>query len=162
MAATFEWSESNSSGENITDGITNVNLGSNDSVNIVPATYPVTAGENSFSKYIRCKFTNIFVEISNMLFWKNSGSLATGETIKASANATYATPSTTATGDSAIPTTEGTALTINSAEGESTIVYGGSGVSGYTGYIRLQLQLTTAVVAGALTQKQFTFQFDEV
>lgn len=162
MAATFAWSESNGAGEVITDSISNVNFGSNDSVNIVPATYPVTAGENSFTKYIRCKFTGTYVEISNMLFWKNSGALVTGEKIKASVNATYATPSVVATADDDIPVTEGTALAVNSAEGESTIVYGASGVSGYTGYIKLQLQLTTAVAAGALAQKQFTFQFDEV
>lgn len=162
MAATHQWSESNGGGEVITDGITNINFGSNDSYNLVPASYLIVAGENSYKKYIRCKFTGTYTEISNMKFWKSIGAMGTGEVITAVANATYATPTTGASGDSAIPTTEGTALALNSAEGNATIVYGVTGVSGYTGYLRLQLQSTESTPAGVVAQKTFTFQFDEV
>jgi len=162
MAATFEWSESNLVGEVITDDIDNVNMGSVDEVEIVTATNPVIAGENSFSKYIRAKFTGDFTEISNMKFWKSSGALKTGEAIKAAANVVFATPSAVDTGDSDVPTDEGTALDIKSAEGADTIENGGSGVSGYSGYIRLQLQSTVEIPAGAVNQKEFTFQYDEV
>ena len=162
MAATHQWSESNTVSETITDGIANVNFGSNDSVNLNTTTYPITRGNSSFEKYIRCKFTDTFTEISNMKFWKSAGVLVTGETVKAAANATFATPSQTANGDSDVPTALGSALGINSAEGDPTIVYGASGVSGYTGYIRLQLQTTGSTPAGAVNQKTFTFQYDEV
>jgi len=162
MAATFTWSESNGAGQVVTDGITNVNTGSNDSVNLNTTTYPVTRGQNSFSKYIRAKFTGTWSVISNIKFWKSLGTLVTDETVKASANAAYATPSQTGTGDSNIPTTEGTALALNSMEGATTIVYGGSGVSGYTGYIRLQTQTTVSTPSGAVNQKTYTIQFDEV
>ena len=97
-----------------------------------------------------------------MLFWKSAGTLVTGETIKAAANATFATPSSVSNADSAIPTTEGTALAINSAEGNATIVYGATGVSGYTGYVRLQLSTTGSTPNGAVNQKTFTLQYDEV
>jgi hypothetical protein len=37
-----------------------------------------------------------------------------------------------------------------------------SGVSGYTDYIRLQLQTTGSTPSGAVNQKTFCFQYDEV
>jgi hypothetical protein len=162
MSANFVWSEANGAGEIITDDITNLNLGSVDSYDIVTTDYPISRGENSFSKYICCKFTGIWTDISNMKFWKNTGDYVTGETIKASANAVYATPSQVGTGDGNVPTTEGTALAINSAEGVNHIEYGVSGVSGYTGYIRLQTQTTGSTPSGATNQKAFIFQYDEV
>jgi len=160
--ATFSWSESNLVGQNVTDGITNLNMGSNDSVNLNTSTYPITRSQNSFSKYIRAKFTGVFTEISNMKFWKDSGDYVTGEAIKASANATYATPSQTGTGDSAIPTDVGSALALNSFEGNATIVYGASGVSGYSGYMRFQLQSTGSTPSGSVNQKSYKIQYDEV
>lgn len=162
MAATHQFSESNGIGEVETIPINNVNFGSVDTPNIVPATNPITIGLNSFSKYIRCKFTGTWTTISNMKFWKSAGAYVTGEAIKASANTAYATPSESGTGDSDIPTIEGSALSINSAEGASTIEYGASGVSGYTGYIRLQAQSTVSTPSGAGNQKTFTFQYDEI
>jgi hypothetical protein len=160
--STRTWSESNGAGQVVTDGITNINLGSNDSVNLNTTTYPVSAGYNSFSKYIRLKFTGVFSVISNMKFWKSNGAYGVGELIKASSNATYATPSATATGDSTIPTEVGSALALNSAEGAATIISGASGVSGYTGYMRLQLQTTGSTPSGVVAQKTITVQFDEV
>jgi hypothetical protein len=162
MAATHQWSESNTVIEIITDGITNLNFGSNDSINLNTTTYPVTRGNASFEKYLRCKFTGVYTEISNMKFWKSLGALGIGETIKAAANVVFVTPSQTPNADSNIPTTEGTALAINSAEGANVIVYGATGVSGYTKYTRLQLQTTGSTPSGAVAQKTFTFQYDEV
>jgi len=158
MAATHAWKETGSGGETTA---TNINFGSVDAPNLVPATYPITRATNSFDKYIRCLFTGSWTEISAMKFWKSAGVYKTDETITGSANATYATPSQTSNGDSLIPTTEGTALGINSAEGAATIVYGGSGVSGYTGYIRLQTKTLVTTPSGAVNQKTFTFQYDE-
>jgi len=162
MSATFEWSESNTVSETITDGIANVNFGSNDSSELDTATYPIVRGSSSFEKYIRAKFSDVFTEISNIIFWKSAGALVTGETIKAAVNVAFTTPSSTANADSAVPTTEGTALSLQSAEGAATIVYGASGVSGYTGYIRLQTSSTLSTPTGAGNQKTFTMQYDEV
>jgi hypothetical protein len=160
--ATFSFSESNGAGQVVTDGIANLNMGSNDSFNLNTSTYPITRSQNSFSKYIRAKFTGVFTEISNMKFWKDSGDYVTGETVKASANATYATPSQTSTGDSLIPDVVGSALALNSFEGNATIVYGASGVSGYSGYMRFQLQSTGSTPSGSVNQKSYKIQYDEV
>jgi len=162
MAATHQFSESNLVGEVVADGIANINFGSADDHELNTTTYPITRGDDSFEKYIRCKFTDTWTEISNMKFWKSNGDYKTGEVIKASANATYVTPTATPNTDSSIPTEIGSALSLNSAEGESTIVYGASGVTGYTGYIRLQTHTTGSTPSGSVNQKQFTFQFDEV
>lgn len=162
MAATFQFSESNLAGEVETIPISNLNFGNIDDADIVTTTNPIIRGTNSFAKYIRGKFSGTWTEISNIKFWKSAGALVTGETIKASANASYATPSQSSTGDSDIPTTEGTALSLNSAEGASTIEYGVSGVSGYTAYLRLQAQITAGATVGAVNQKTFVMQYDEV
>lgn len=162
MAATFEWSESNGAGEVVTDNIANANFGSVDDNEIVPANYPIIRGTFSFAKYIRGKFSGTWTQISNMKFWKSAGAYVTGESIKATANAAYATPVATDMGGSDVPTDVGSSLSINSAEGASTINYGESGVSGYTGYIKMQLQTTGATPAGSVNQKTFTFQYDEV
>ena len=157
MAAVFVYSESNTLSEVVTNGITNLNFGSDDSVNLNTSTYPITVSQSSFEKYIRAKFSSTFTTISNMLFWKSAGTLVAGESITAAANVSFATPSQTANADSAIPTTSGTALAIQSAAGTATIV-----APGYTKYIRLQLQTTGSTPSGAVNQKTFTFQYDEV
>ena len=162
MSATFQFSESNLVGEVVTDDIANVNMGSVDSVELVPASYPITRGDNSFAKYIMAKFTGTWTTISNMKFWKSAGAYVSEETIKADSNVAYATPSQVDTGDSDVPITEGTALSVNSAEGAATIEYGVSGVSGYSGYVRLQSQIAVGASAGATNQKTFTFQYDEI
>jgi hypothetical protein len=162
MSATHQFSESNTVTEVATDGISNVNFGNVDEANIVPASHPVNAGEASFEKYIRCLFSGVWTEISNMKFWKSAGAYVTGEAIKAAANVSFATPSQTVNADSDVPTAVGSALAILSAEGASTIEYGVSGVSGYTSYIRLQARTTVLSPAGNVNQKTFVFQFDEV
>jgi hypothetical protein len=162
MAAVHEWSESNLVGEVVEDGIANINFGSVDDYELNTTTYPIVRGNDSFEKYIRCKFTGTWTVISNMKFWKSAGAYVAGEDCKASANIAFATPSETPNADSTVPTLVGSALSLNSAEGAATIIYGASGVSGYTGYIRLQLHTTGATPSGAVNQKTFTFQYDEV
>lgn len=158
MAATFEWSESNGAGEAVQDNIANINFGSTDTYEITPASYPIVAGANSYEKYIRAKFTGTFTEISNMKFWKSAGSYKTGEAIKAAANQAYGTPtsSVSAKAISDIPVVEGSALSIQSSSGGSTITS-----PGYTKYICMQLQTTVSTPAGAVNTKTLTFQYDE-
>jgi len=162
MSATHQFSESNGAGEVETIPIVNLNFGSIDMAQLTPATYPIIRGQASFEKYLRCKFTGVWTEINNMKFWKSSGNYKTGETISAAANVSYVQPSNTANADSSIPTIEGSALAIQSAEGNTNIVYGESGVSGYTKYIRLQTKSTGSTPAGIGNTKIFTFQYDEV
>jgi hypothetical protein len=156
MPASFEFSEANLVGEAVTDGITNLNYGSNDSPNLNTTTYPITKAASSYEKYIKAHFYGTFTSITNMLFWKSAGTLVTGESITAAANATYAQPSQTPNGDSAVPTVVGSALAIQASGGGGTI-----SAPGYTKYVRLQLQTTSSIAAGSVNTKTFTFQYDE-
>jgi len=163
MSATHQFAESNLVGEAETIPIANVNFGSVDEAEIVPASHPVIRGEASFEKYIRCKFTGTWTEISNMKLWRSDVlGYKTGETLKASANEVYVTPSATPNTDDDIPLNEGSALAIESAEGEVIIEYGATGVSGYTGYVRLQIHSTGSTPAGIAFQKTILFQYDEI
>jgi hypothetical protein len=157
MSATHAFSESNGA-EVVQDGIANLNLGSNDSYELNTTTYPVTRGNASFEKYLRCKFSDTFTEISNMKYWRSDVlGYKTGETLKAAANVAFATPSATPNADSDIPLNEGASLVIQAADGSSTIV-----APGYTKYIRNQLQTTGSTPSGAVFQKTLCFQYDEI
>lgn len=153
MSATFAWSESNGAGETPTDSISNVNFGSVDTPNIVPATNPIAAGNNSFEKWIRGKFSGSYTSIANLRFWKSVGAYVTGEAIKAAVNATYATPtaSTSAVATVDVPVVEGSALA-PTAPGASP---------SYSAYITLQLQTTGSTPPGAVNTKTFNLKYDE-
>ncbi len=161
MAAIATWKESNGAGE-VVNTAANLNFGSNDSYDLNTTTYPIVRGGASYEKYLRCLFSGTWTVISNLKWWKSSGTLVTGETIKAATNQSYTQPVNSANGDSDIPTSEGTALTLQSMEGAATIVYGASGVSGHTKYMRLQLQTTGSTPSGAVNQKTITLQYDEM
>ena len=153
MAATFEFSESNTVAETVTNGIANANFGSVDAVNIVPTNDPITAGNNSFEKWLRGRFSGTFTSIANLRFFKSAGTFVTGEAIKAAVDAVYAAPTATtsivATVD--IPTTEGAALTPLAPVGNPD----------FSGYMTLQLQTTVSTPPGAVNQKTFTLKYDE-
>jgi hypothetical protein len=153
MAASFSWSESNGGGETPTDGISNVNFGSTDAPNIVPASYPISAGSNSYEKWIRGKFSGSYTSIVNLRFWASTLSYVVGEQIKAAVNAAYVQPvqttSTIATVN--VPTVEGSALN-PTAPGASP---------SYSAYITMQLQTTGSTPPGAVNTKTFTLKYDE-
>jgi len=157
MSATHAFSESNLT-EVVQDGITNLNFGSVDDHELNTATYPITRGDASFEKYIRAKFSDTFTEISNMKLWRSDVlGYKTGEALKAVANVAFATPSETPNADGDIPLVEGSALSIQAADGSGTIV-----APGYTKYLRLQIQTTGSTPAGSVFQKTILFQYDEV
>jgi len=161
MSATVVFSESNTLSETISDDIDNINLGDVDEPNIVPGSHKIRRGLNSYSKYIRVLFTGDFTEISNILLWKSSGDYKTGETLKAESDKEYATPSREDTEDDNIPTSEETALVLSAYEG-GAVIDNATAFSGYTAYIRMQLQSSTSSPAGAVNQKTIKCQYDEV
>lgn len=153
MAATFEWSESNGAGQTVTTPVSNVNYGSVDAPNITPSANPIAAGNNSFEKWNRGRFSGTYTSIANLRFYKSAGSYVTGESIKAAVNAAYATPtaSTSSVATAAVPTTEGSAL-VPTAPGSSP---------SFSGYIITQLQTTVSTPPGNVNTKTFTLKYDE-
>lgn len=163
MAATFTWTQSNGSSETVTDLGQSGNLFNFKTADTAVASdyssYPIIAGENSMSVYLRGKFTGSFNKIDNLKFWMSTGFLpSTGLSVVAGLNnISYSTPSTTSTGDDPVPTSEPPSanLTIGgSLSGELTS-------SGYTDYIRLQLQTTVDAAPGDTSLATFTLQYDE-
>jgi len=162
MAADFAWSESNTAGETKTTP-TNINFGSTDAKDLVALTYPITAGEHSYEKWIQAAFSGTFSVIDNIQFWKSAGDYVTGETIDWSgvtAAASFATPVATesSVATTVLPTADpGTANVWIAGSLSGTLTSAGS-----SDYIVMQLHTTGSTPAGAVNTKTFTLQYDEV
>ena len=154
MVSTFVFSETNgTSPGSVTDSISNINYGNTDAANITPLDNPVRAGENSFSKWNRGKWTGTFNKISAIKWWRSDGQgFPTGVEIVADTQTTYATPSTTSIGTTQIPTTEGSALTPGPTELTS---------AGYSNFVRSQLKTTASAAPGNTPTFTATCQWDE-
>lgn len=163
MAATYVWAQSNGAGETATDLGASGNLfnfKTNDDA--TPGNYnsnPITAGNASMEVYLRGHFTGTFNTIDNIQFWMSTDfSPNTGlSVVSESNNLTYATPSASANGDSAVPTSD---------PGTANVSIGGSlsgnlSSAGYSDYIRLQLQTTGSAAPGDTSLAVFTLQYDE-
>jgi hypothetical protein len=169
MVATVTISESNGAGETKTNDPTNVNMGSNDSFNIVTATYPITAGLNSFEKWhqIYASAMGGSTNVQNIRVWA-SATLGTGVTHKTNARTagyegaqTYAAPSATDRNatykySQTMPVAEpGTANL-----GIAGTLAGTITVAGYSDYLVSQLQTTVSATAGASVT--MSFKYDEI
>jgi len=168
IVATFSWVEYNATAAD-TSVPTNLNLGSNNSANLAPSTYPITAGTYSYSKWVRAHWSGSFTRIENLQFWmSSSGSgYVTGETLKVSATtatyagtSTYVTPTTSADAQAAnaMPIADPAAANIGFAGSLAASIT----AEGDSDFIVIQASVTSAASAGATQQKEFRLQYDEV
>jgi hypothetical protein len=67
----------------------NLNFGSDSDRDVVPESYPVTAGYMSYAKYLRLQFSGNFTQISNARVWLSDGNYVTGEYIFFSGNVPF-------------------------------------------------------------------------
>lgn len=166
-AATVEISESNGGGPTVTDGISNLNFGSVDAANLVAASNPITAGANSFEKYVRFHVVSMgsATAIDNLRVYAPGASfpIGTGTYLKTScvtsgySAQTYAAPVATASAKATtdIPTSEPTA---NLGIGGS--LSGSFAAPGYSDYAVFQVQTNVADTAGSSVTVRF--RYDEV
>jgi len=161
MVATFAWSETY--GASTTTGTpTNLNFGSTSAIDLTPSTYPITAGTNSYEKWVRGDWSGSFTRIDNVQFWKSAGAYVTGEGIDwdGDGNTAYvvSTSATSSVATTVVPTADpGTAnVSIGGA------LTGSLTATGYTDYVVMQMQITSTASAGPVNQKTFTLQYDEV
>ena len=174
MAATFEWNEDNGAatgspakGATRTTAVTQVNWKNTDDVATAYSSSPITAGNNSYTKYQFGKFTGTFNQISAGLWAHTSGTAGTGLTLKGVVTSTYATPATTA--NAALTVDMSSALTIGSGQWVSFHTTGPEGASptstlsaaGYTQYLATQLQTTSSAAAGDTISFVTTLQYAE-
>jgi len=170
MVADFSWIEYTTS--NTTGVPTNLNLGNNNSRDLAASTYPITAGTYSYSKYVKALWFGSFTRIENLQFWMSGSGTGyvTGETLWSNATtgtfagSTYVGPTTNldALADVAMPTADPAAANIGiggSLTGSITTSAAGSNDSDF---IVVQASITTSAAAGAVQQKTFTIQYDEV
>jgi len=161
MTADFEWQEENADG--ITGSIANINFGSTDDEDLVALTYPITAGSHSFEKYISGSFGGTFTKILNVQFWKSAGDYVTGETVFWTGSAaTFTAP----VGNEVVSTVAVGSVPV-ADPGTANVSVGGALTGsleaiGSTDFIVMQTQTTTSTPAGAVNQKTFTLQYDEI
>lgn len=160
MVATFEFHEANGAAPGTLGSVGNLNMGNIDSKELTPASNPITAGNNSYEKYVVGSWAGTFTQIDNVQFWMSAGSFGTGESIDWSGSVTaYADPvaTTSTVATTAIPTSDpGTAnVTIGSS------LSGTLSAAGRSDYIVLQYQTTVSADPGPTNQKTFTIQWDE-
>jgi len=152
----------------------NINMGSNDSAEIVPATYPITAmtDGHAFEKWLLIYVSDMGGSsiVDNIKIWLSAlgGGYLTGEGMStnlresAYASKTYPTAGPVGTdspdADQVMPIAEpsGPNLGIGaSLAGQITAA------PAYSDYAVLQLDVSNLTPAGSVNQKTLTFQWDE-
>lgn len=176
MAATVQLNETNgpSATQVETGNVSNVNMGSVDAANLVPATYPIVAmaDGHAFEKWVHLYVSALggSTQVDNMKIWLSSlgGGWKTGEGMSTNCRtsgysaATYPVPGPVDT-DSSVATQ----VMPESEPAGANLGIGGS-LSGaitstpaYSDYAVFQLDVTASTPAGAVNTKTFTFQWDE-
>lgn len=176
MAVTVTWVEYNGSALGAGIGTrlaSNLNFGSVDNVNVVPASSPIAAGSNSYAKYWKAQWSGSFTSIFNAKLYKSAGTYLTGEALKFSGSyAKAGSPSQTAlpnVGAKAVPAIPITLPSNNVCLPNTTTGYlwrqSYASSPGYASGARssmmaFQLQTTAAIAAGAVNQKTISLTYD--
>lgn len=174
MAATFEFNEDNGAatgspakGTTRNTAVTQVNWKNADDVATTYTSVPVTAGQNSYTKYQFGKFTGTFNQISSGLYAHTAGTPPAGVTIKGTVTSTYATPATTANAalttdmTSPIAITSGLAVLFHTTGPEGASPTSTLTAAGYTQYLATQIQTTGSAPAGDIGSMTMTLRYNE-
>ena len=175
MAATFQWGEANGAGETLTLDRAESNWKGIDDSTTAYGSSPITAGNNSFDKWLFGKFSGTFNQISAGLFAHTAGAMGTGLTIKGQPAMTvdadrlaYATPAATANASLSFDQTSVVAIGSGRA-----IWFGATGPATagkaaamttnpcFTNYLTHQLQTTGSAAAGDTAQATLTLRYTE-
>jgi len=165
MVATYQFCETTGTGSVDATGIANGNWGAVDAtgIDITIDANKINISGNSYSKYIFGAFTGTYSQIGpNGKLWMSAGTLPTGCYVMAITRSGFAAPTVTTTGTDAIPTVEGSALTVlfgsshAAATGTTT-----TAVTGYSNYYRSQLQTSANAPVGAIGAVTITLKHDE-
>lgn len=161
MAVSAQWSESNTSSETVTDGITNSNWGSVDLPNLSAASGSLLPGNRSYEKWQRVKFTGFAGElVDNFRVFLSTGSFSGDD--KLYTNAITADPAND-TFPGGGPTT-GSSITGTNVMAESdpgaANVAGSRTTDGYSNYFVHQLFVAAGTVQGNAGHV-LSFQYDE-
>lgn len=163
MASTQTWSEWNGTSPGTETGSrAEANWKNIDDSTTVYSTQPITAGNNSFTKYQALKFAGSWNSLSALTYKIDNNAPATGISIVGAVVTSYTTPSTAASGDSALSTT-GLSANFNSSTtpfGAGTSSTTASGTM-YANALRTQLQSTSSAAPGDIGQRTITASWTE-
>jgi hypothetical protein len=162
MASTQTWSEYNGAGSTETTSRAEMNWKNIDDSTTAYSASPVAAGTNSFTKYQAVKFAGTWNSLSALTYKVGNNAPATGLSIVGAVVTSYTTPSTSASGDSAMSTT-GASANFNSSStpfgaGTSSTTAGGTM---YANALRTQLQTTGSAAPGDTPSSTFTASWTE-
>lgn len=174
MPATFEFIEDNGAaagspakGTTRTTARTECNWKNIDDSTTAYSSSPITAGNNSYTKYQAGHFSGTFNQISNVLWAHTSGTMGTGLTIKGIVTSTYATPATTTNASlttdmtSSIAIGSGAAANMSTTGPEAASPTSTLSAAGYTQFLANQLQTTASAAPGDTATATFTLQYNE-
>lgn len=171
MAATTTWYEQNGSATGTPAHGTQSTISSCDWKNIDDSTTPrasspVSAGSNSYHKYIYLGFSGTFNQISAVKFAHTAGTLGTGISLKGKVTSTYATPTTSALGSASDITSttaigSGASVLLGTSGPNDTNPSASQTSTCYTQYIVTQAQTTSSASAGDSGTVTLTIQYNE-
>lgn len=175
MAATFEFDESNGAGETATHGRAETNWKNIDDSTTAYTANPITAGNNSFDKWLFGHFSGTYNQISAGLFAHTAGAMGAGLTIKGQPAMTvdadrlaYTTPSVSTNASLSFDQTSVIAIGSGRAVwfGATAPATSGKAASttanpAYTNYLTHQLQTTGSAGAGDTATATFTLRYNE-
>lgn len=146
--------------------VSNLNVGSTSTYELVPASYPITAGTHSYEKWVKMRFVGISNKVNNLQTWISAGTLDAQADLKTNARTssyggaeTYTTPVNTAS-------TKATQDYPEADPGAANLGIGGALAGeltsdGSSDYLIFQYQTTGSHPGGNITQLTLTFQWDE-
>ena len=175
MAATFDFDEANAVGQTFTHSRTECNWKNIDDSTTAYTANPITAGNNSFEKWIAGHFAGTFNQISAGLWAHTAGTMGTGLTIKGQPAMTsdtddlaYTTPSASTNALLTFDQTTVTAIASGRAVwfGATSPTAAGKAASMstnpcWTNYLTHQLQTTASAAAGDTATATFTLRYNE-
>ena len=172
LTVTFvEFNGSETPGSNVGTEATNINLGSVDSVDLVPASNAILKGAFSFGKFGKFNFSGSMTQVDNVRLYKSSGVYKTEEVAEFSGSVAMSVPDATdQTYDSvpiAKPDSWNVLLPSGQADGDGGTLLQADSIStpGYTSGSRtnlvgFQLSTTANTETGATNQKVFSLVYD--
>lgn len=173
MAATFEFQEDNgastgSPAKGATRAVaTQVNWKNVDDIATDYTTSPVTAGQNSYTKYQFGRFTGTFNQVSAGLWAHTAGTLPAGVTLKGVVTSSYVTPSTAANAalsvnmSSPIAIASGQTVLFHTTGPEGASPTATLSAAGFSQYLATQIQTTGSAPAGDIGSQTLTLRYNE-
>lgn len=162
MASTQTWSEGNGTGAATeTTSRADCNWKNVDDSTTAYSSSPITAGNNSFTKYQAIKFAGTYNTLSSLTYKVSSNAPGTGLSVVAAVVTSGTTPATTASGDGAASTTGTAANFTTTALGYAVGTSSTSSNPTYGNAYRTQLQTTGSAAPGDISTVTITASWTE-